>query len=195
MNAYQYRSCQRGFTLIELMVTLSLLAVMSAIAVPSFVSYRRNAELTSITNSLVAALNAARSESMKRNMNAMVVPTNNDNVWSKGWQVFVDIDRDGTFSTGDLVVMSQAAPPSYIAVTGNGTSSETPSYVLYDGSGFSKNKAGGFGANTIQIARSDTASTNFREIRRLKISSTGRIRVCTPTSASDSACSSSGADT
>lgn len=185
----------RGFTLIELLITLVILGVLIAVAVPSFSDIRRNSELSGAANNFLSALNAARAEGMKRNMHAIVTPIDGDNDWSKGWVVFVDVDRGGTFSTGDLMVFQAAAPPSYISISagsGTGTAAENPSYLLFDGSGFAKTKAGAFGANTVQISRNDVASTQYREIRRVKIAKTGRVRICTPQSASDNACKDSG---
>ncbi len=178
-----------GFTLIELMVTVSLAAILASLALPIFVSFRRNSELSTITNNFIAALNSARSEAMKRNMNAMIIPKGNGSDWSKGWIVFVDVNRNNQYNSSDIVVMQQEAPPGYVSFTGNGTASETPtSYVMYDASGFSKKIDGAFGANTLQVSRNDIDSTDFSQIRRIKIAATGRVRVCTPKSESDDAC-------
>lgn len=180
-----------GFTLIELMVTVALIALLSAVAVPNFVTFRRNSELTGITNNFLGALNAARSEGMKRNLNAMVVPANNDTDWSKGWIVFVDVDRSDNYSTSDIVILQQPTPPSYISISGNGFFGANPSYVRYDGSGFSRPKSSDTANATLNISRNDASSTEYNQIRRIKIAITGRVRVCTPKSASDAACSTS----
>lgn len=180
----------RGFTLVELMVTIALIAIMLSIAAPSFVSFQRNSELTSIANNFLAALNAARTEAMKRNMFAMVMPANNDNDWSQGWTVFVDANDNGVFDSGDVVVMQQEAPPTYITLTGNGSTAATKSYVRYDGSGFSRPMGSDLANTTLTMARSD-ASSDPRQIRRVKIAVTGRPRVCTPQSSSDTTCSAS----
>jgi type IV fimbrial biogenesis protein FimT len=56
-----------GFTLLELMVTLAVLGILLGIAVPSFQSSLTNSRLTTAANDLVGALQAARSEAIKRN--------------------------------------------------------------------------------------------------------------------------------
>lgn len=184
------RNTATGFTLIELMVTIALMAILLGIAAPSFVTFKRNSELTSIANNFLAALNAARTEAMKRNMFALVMPANNDNDWSQGWNVFVDTNDNGVFDSGDIVVMQQEAPPPYITLTGNGSTAASRSYVRYDGSGFSRPMSGNTANTTLTIARSD-ASSDVRQIRRIVVAVTGRPRVCTPRSSSDTTCSAS----
>jgi type IV fimbrial biogenesis protein FimT len=180
----------RGFTLIELMVTLSIAAVLMMIAVPSLETYRRNSELTSATNTLLAAINAARGEAMKRGMSAMVVPTNLDNNWNAGWVVFVDSDRSQNFlAAQDLTVLNQAPLPNYINVAGNGTANLGSAYIMFDPSGYSRTKAGGFNNLTINLARTDVPATSqASETRRIMILNTGRVRTCKPTSATDTNC-------
>ena len=85
-----------GFTLIELVVTIAIAAVLAALAVPSFIQYQRNSELTSLTNSLLAAVNAAKGEAMKTGRNAFVIPKGSG--WNSGWIVYVDMNRDNSYT-------------------------------------------------------------------------------------------------
>lgn len=190
---YPKRSTE-GFTLIELMVTLAIAAVLLVVGVPSFVSFQRNSQLTSLTNSLVASMYAARGEAMKTGMNAFVVPTGNGADWTTGWIVFVDKDRDGSFTEStDTIVQTQAAPESYFTVSGNGTAGETPAYVMFDSSGYSKTKTAGFGALTLSLTRTDVSSSvQTEETRRIIIAATGRLRTCKPST--DSTCTASASE-
>lgn len=183
------RISSEGFTLIELMVTLALAAILMMVGVPSFTAYQRNSQLSSFANSLLASVNAARGEAMKRGMNAMVVPTDSTN-WDSGWIVFVDVDRDNAYdATKDITIFAGEAKPSYLTIAGNGTTLGAAPYVMYNASGYSRTTAGAFGASTFEIKRNDVTGTGqLSEIRRLKIASTGRARICTPKSTSDSTC-------
>jgi type IV fimbrial biogenesis protein FimT len=187
------RAIVRGFTLIELMVTIALVVILMAIATPSFITYQRNSELTAFSNTMVASINAARGEAMKRGRYAMLVPANGTD-WSSGWIVFVDMDRSQDYlSTADVTLLTLAEPPNYLTLTGNGTVTASPPYVMFDASGYSKTKAGGFGASTFEVRRNDVSGADiYAQTRRIKIASTGRVRVCTPTSNSDANCSATG---
>lgn len=181
-----------GFTLIELMVTVALVAVLMMIAAPSFVGFQRNSEMTSITNSLLAAANAARAEALKTGMNAFVVPSGNGSSWTDGWIVFVDQNRDNTYTaTADTTIMVQPATPSYLTITGTGNAAVTPaSYIMFDSSGYAKSYGTGVANLTLSIVRNDvpTAQANS-ETRRIVVARTGRVRSCRPST--DSACTSS----
>lgn len=189
MTRRRNRSALHGFTLIELMVTLAVAAILMVIAAPSFMAFQRNSELTSAVNSLIAATAAARGEAMKTGMQAVVVPTDGTN-WNSGWLVFVDKGRDRIFTAGtDISVLTQAALPSYFSVSANGTGDATPPYILFDASGYPKTKNGAFGALTISIARNDLGgSAALPETRSVIISAAGRVRSCRPVSAPDAKC-------
>jgi type IV fimbrial biogenesis protein FimT len=61
------RARARGFTIVELMVTVAVAAILLVIAVPSFNTIINSNRLTTAANTLVNALNTARMEAIKRN--------------------------------------------------------------------------------------------------------------------------------
>lgn len=179
----------RGFTLVELLVTLTILVIGLMIAVPSMIGFQRSAELTAAANTLTSAINAARSEAMKRNVRAMVAPATGS-AWSAGYVVFVDADLDNARGAGDITVTTQPAPPANLEVVGTGTAAASPPYVRFDGSGFTRDSAGAPASLAITFRRLDTRgkAEEYANTRHVMITQTGRVRTCKPASAADPNC-------
>ena len=180
-----------GFTLIELMVTILVAAILMAVAAPSFREYQRNSELTSLTNALLAAVNSARGEAMKYSAYAMVVPGTGAD-WNTGWRVFVDKNMNKTYDANqDVLLLEQAAPPNYISIAGTGSATGSSPKIIFNASGYA-GVGSTFSNVTINIQRNDV--TGPRYTRRLKISKSGRARVCRPINDSDTNCSAGSSD-
>lgn len=180
-------SAQRGFTLIELMVTLALVAIMMMLAAPNFTAFQRNSELTTTANNFLATLSAARAEAMKRQLRTFVIPADGSN-WSSGWVSFVDVNSNVSTTalssdSGDIILSRvDGLPPSVVIDTTSATSfvHSGVRYAMFNGSGFMTLIGGGFpsgGAHSLDF----TSGTG--ETRRVLASSAGRIRVCKPTDA------------
>jgi type IV fimbrial biogenesis protein FimT len=91
-----------GFTLIELMVTLALVAILAALAGPSIDLLARRVRLDSDTERFQSTLSYARSEAVKRSTTVSVVPSAGG--FSGGWRVFTD---DGTLNPDCTLTAAQ----------------------------------------------------------------------------------------
>lgn len=95
-----------GFTIIELMLTIAVAAVILTLGVPSFQGLMERNQLTSNINRFISSLALARSESIKRNQRVVVCPSNdgtncNGTGYDNGWIIFVDANADGSRDADD----------------------------------------------------------------------------------------------
>ena len=103
---------QRGFTLIELIITVAIVAILLAIGVPSFQEMMRNNRVAAHTNDRLSSLNLARSEAIKRGVRVSLCKSSDGlscattGDWTQGWIVFVDTDNDATVDAGENIPVS-----------------------------------------------------------------------------------------
>jgi type IV fimbrial biogenesis protein FimT len=123
------RPAHAGFTMIELMIVVSLLAILAAFAFPSFQSFIASSRLTAESNELLSGMNLARSEAVRVQRRVLLcragatggvvnfsatngcVTTADSEPW-QAWAVFVDENSNGAMDGTERIVRVQA-------ITGN----------------------------------------------------------------------------
>ncbi len=138
-------SDHRGMTAIELLAALSIVAILSAMAIPAFRDFLQNNRAAEQSNALVGALALARNEAVTRGIPVSVCASTDGascdavgglfTFWTPGWIVFTD--AAGTLGTVD----DAAVPPDTVlrvlpALSGDATLASNTNFVSYTPSGF-----------------------------------------------------------
>ena len=142
-----------GFTLIELMITIAVVGVLTALVLPSFTKLLKNNCMTTTTNNLVTSLQLAKSEAVKRRatvrVEAIDIDPSNPNTykshdeWDKvGWRVKgPDITSTATPKPTETIrVVELGCGSDYISIDGTGGAQATSGVasVSYDPSGYTE---------------------------------------------------------
>lgn len=108
---------ERGVTLIELAVTLTVLAICTAVGVPAMRAFTQQQRVVAAMGSLTTHLANARMAAVTRNQPVVLCPIEpaadacvQDADWSRGWLVFFDSDRDERVGLGDEVLAIEREP-------------------------------------------------------------------------------------
>lgn len=147
-----------GFTLIELMVTIAILAILAAIALPSFVPIVRSTSSQAVARELAAALNLARSEAVKRQDVVQVCPSN---------LAATACDSSASWQSGWLILAGSGVVKAWGPLQGGLTIDTNVTSLAYDNQG----KAGA-GAKLLVIA--DCAS---QAVEQVSVAPVGRVSI------------------
>jgi len=177
-----YLKTGSGFTLIELMIAISISIVILTFAVPSFSSFIKNGRVTTFTNTLVTDVNFARQEAVTRGDKVILCrsanPTaaspscgGNANNWSSGWLVFVSKDANTTYDDGtDVLLRATNEVGGGVTIKTNNVSNAD---LIYNADGTID-----MGGGTAVFAVCDDRGEGHGN--QLQVSPTGRPRLITP---------------
>jgi type IV fimbrial biogenesis protein FimT len=164
---YPNSNAQRGFTLMELMFSITILGILLGVAVPSFLETVRNNRLVSQNNEVISSLNLARSEALKRSGSVSLCASvdqatcSGSTDWTTGWIVFNDVIGNGTFDGADeLLQVADAAPTEF-------TLNATRSFVRFASTGMAPS-----GIENFELVR--TGCTGLHA-RRINVNVVGRV--------------------
>jgi len=139
----------QGFTLLELLVTLTILCITLSLGIPSFNKQIRDSRTKTAALALLDAIETTRATAVFRNQRVLLQSVNKK--WHQGWTVFVDKNNNGTLDNDDqtlavnegldsVVTHARAPMDSYVAFIGTG-----------EGRQLGASGTGGFLAGTIKI--------------------------------------------
>lgn len=157
-----------GFSIVELMTTIAILALLLGFAIPSFQEFIVNYRTSTQTNNLLADLAFARTEAVKFARPVQVVADAGG--WDVGWVVGADVNGDGAVAGADEVFRTQLAAPggtTMNAVDAGGTAVTT---VVFSPTG---EKAAPAANVEFSVCRPDG---NLAKSRAIRLTAVGRAQ-------------------
>ena len=122
---------RKGFTLIELMLAIALVAILLTTAVPALDDLTNNSRQTGAINDFVSAMHLARNTAITRNSRVTMCPSAGGancelTGWNNGWIVFGDTNTNGNVDAGETIVTAAAGVAGLTIQSG-----EFPQFLMY----------------------------------------------------------------
>lgn len=132
MNTASYRSrTAEGFSLIELLFSITILTIILGLGIPSFQGLIERNRVTAATNELITALQLARSTAIRRNDVVSICPLLDADTcggsWNSGWMVFIGDASVSEPSSASIILQNSGLAPS-VSLTSNLDSGTAISY-------------------------------------------------------------------
>lgn len=160
-----------GFTLIEVLVTVAIAAILVSIAIPSMKEGILNGKTKAFSSEFTSALHLAQSEAVKRGIRVSIKPVQTTgNQWQTGWNIFVDTNENGINDNGEELIQTFSIPSDGLTLTSK--DSVFSNWVAFLPSGATKGNAGISGG--FRLCRADSSILKSRDFT---LQSSGNIIV------------------
>lgn len=179
----------RGFTAVELMVTVAVIAIVAALAAPNFNSMIQSSRLTAGANDLVAALQLARMEAIRSNGRVDVCPsTDGAACGGADWRRFIVLRRRDTTVVRD----TQMNGTNLSVIGSSNVTTTTPNRIWFLADGFVRtgNETTPTQVASLGVCTTKLASDNARDVTvnvsRISVQKTSRAACGAPANAGPS---------
>lgn len=166
----------RGFTLIEVMITLVIAAVVITIGVPGLTDFVASQRVRTVASDLVADMALARAEAIKESRQAIFERVSGaTNTWKDGWRICVDLNGNATCDNAEVRKVTTAVP-GRSKICSTATDFDNRIFFRPDGRVVRASAPGANDGLKVSDDNGDGASQNDR-IRLVFLSISGRARM------------------
>lgn len=165
-----FYSLPRGFTLPELITSLAVLGILTALAYPSFANLLLQSRVETVTEELQAAVQLTRQHAVMANSRANLAAVEKD--WELGWELYLDHNHNGQQDEDEPLLQTGDALHDDVRVHANRPVSR---YISYLGTGESR-WASGYGGGAFQAGRFSICPREAGAGYELILSRGGRMR-------------------
>lgn len=166
----------KGFTLVELITAMALVAILLTAGIPGLSTLLHNSRLTTAINDFVSHVHFARSEAIRRGSRVTLCKSadgtscTTQGDWAQGWLVFSDPNHNARLDADEtLLRLHNGFTHAQLSLSGN---SKLQDYISYTGNGFSRRISGAPQNGTLVLCDSRGFGAHARAI---VINNTGRL--------------------
>ncbi|MDM8541102.1 GspH/FimT family protein [Desulfococcaceae bacterium HSG9] len=165
---------ESGFSMVEALVSMAILAIIAAIAIPNLITFKQNSQLSAASRELFSGFQQAKMTAIKRNANCTITFNQPVAGTTYDYVVYVDENNDLKYDTNEEIIVSQlweqsANIDSVIPISFLDNDEGNPS-IAFSPYGLPSDKDGKLVNGTITL-------TNPNRVKNLELSIVGNVKI------------------
>ncbi len=156
---------QRGFSLIELLMGLTIVGIVLLLVSPAFAALTESNYREQMAESLISGIRNARTVAITRNQSVVIHAINGD--WSEGWRIILDISGKGAEDNSNPLLVERASG-TRVPIVGNWP---VRRYIRFNSNGEPQLPGRAFQAGTLHICAAGEPVTQLQVV----LAATGRV--------------------